>query len=916
MEFIIKILTFMADRLKPFMTPEPVKPPEDLPEGRKLFGIGGQDDIPHCERGITAEKARSLMALTFQKTRADLKVAKPGSGRYAQDSYALPVKDIAGSGDGIGRDIIYTFFAKQCWIGYKNCSLLLQNWLINRCCSIPAEDAVAGGYRLEYADNNTAAGSNEAARKEAKKKADLLPKIQAAAERKYDLSGKLRQLCFNRAGYGTGIAYFVIDGEDPATPLNPDGIRPGSFRGITIIEPQWCEALLSENSVLDPLSPDWYRPEWYTVNGKTVHKSRLFTTVYREVPDDLKPTYHFGGMPLPQMLYERVYSAEKTANEILELVQTKRTFVMQGNTQEIAKNPRRFENIFNALSRFRNNQSIMVVDRTDENFTQMDTALTDVDNITWTLYQLVSGVASIPEYKLFGTNMKGFNSTGEGETRNYLQMLRGMQENVLEPFLRKAYSIICRSDLGNREKYDIVFNPLSVPTEAEQAATQGAKSSYYGNLINAGVVSPEEVRQALRQDENSGFTDIAEDLPEDTGGMGGGMPGNENGGQPPMGGNGGNTPEAKAQDSADNESNENWKTLYPNGKSSKGQKVKLNEEKEIEAGLGGEHNGETLQELVEGNGKPEEKKEEEQKEEESDKTETGKTEYDISGTKTFAEYASKKDDPNITPEKVLDSLQDMEIAGTRYTAEEIRAKIKETDAAIKAIKKDTKEKYKTIINPDGSREYTPEREEIHISIITELFKNAEGKKPKNGEKPTFIILGGRGGSGKSQFEGEVYDKDKFLVLNSDLIKEMLPEYKGWNANEVHNESSYILDQAITKARTLGLNIVWDTTMSYLEGTLSFIEQFKKAGYNTEAHYMYLPRQKSAQRAIGRFLDPNDGRYVPLNVLLGMTQNEQNFDKIKDVVDAWSFSDNDVKKGDSPTLIAKNGDMSYKKGDKK
>lgn len=84
-----------------------------------------------------------------------------------------------------------------------------------------------------------------------------------------------------------------------------------------------------------------------------------------------------------------------------------------------------------------------------------------------------------------------------------------------------------------------MFNPLSVPTEAEQAETQGAKSSYYGNLINAGVVSPEEVRQALRQDENSGFTDIAEDLPEDTGGgMGGGMPpqtGRESEGHPQNG---------------------------------------------------------------------------------------------------------------------------------------------------------------------------------------------------------------------------------------------------------------------------------------------------------------------------------------------------------------------------------------------
>lgn len=530
-DFFGRILNLIADRMRPYMTPDR---PEGRPEGMRMFGIGEDDGIPEYGRGLTESEAGELLALSFQKSRADLKIHKGGRSS-AQDSIAVPVPDLYGDGGGIGRNIIYTFFAKHCWIGYKNCSLLLQHWLINRCCSLPAEDASAGGYRLEYADNNVSAGKKE----DSKKKADLLPKIQAAAERRYGLSDKLRKLGFNRAGYGTGIAYFVIDGEDPETPLNLDGIRSGSFRGITIIEPQWCEPLLTETNVSDPLSPGWYRPEWYVIKGKKVHRSRLFTTLYREAPDDLKPTYNFGGIPLPQMIYERVYSAEKVANEMLELVQTKRTFVMQGNTMEIAKKPRQYEKIYNALSRFRNNQSIMVVDRTDENFTQMDTSLADTDGITWTLYQLVAGVASIPEYKLYGTAMKGLNSTGEGETKNYLQMLRGMQENVFEPFLRKAYAIICRSDLGNREKYDIVFNPLSVPTDAEQAATQGAKSSYYGNLINAGVVSPEEVRQALRQDENSGFTDIAEDLPEDAGGNIGGMPGNENGGQPPNGNIGG-----------------------------------------------------------------------------------------------------------------------------------------------------------------------------------------------------------------------------------------------------------------------------------------------------------------------------------------------------------------------------------------
>ena len=535
-DFFGRILNLIADRMRPYMTPDR---PEGRPEGMRMFGIGEDDGIPEYGRGLTEHEAGELLALSFQKSRADLKIHKGGRSS-AQDSIAVPVPDLYGDGGGIGRNIIYTFFAKHCWIGYKNCSLLLQHWLINRCCSLPAEDASAGGYRLEYADNNVSAGKKE----DSKKKADLLPKIQAAAERRYGLSDKLRKLGFNRAGYGTGIAYFVIDGEDPETPLNLDGIRSGSFRGITIIEPQWCEPLLTETNVSDPLSPGWYRPEWYVINGRKVHRSRLFTTLYREAPDDLKPTYNFGGIPLPQMIYERVYSAEKVANEMLELVQTKRTFVMQGNTMEIAKKPRLFEKIYNALSRFRNNQSIMVVDRTDENFTQMDTSLADTDGITWTLYQLVAGVASIPEYKLYGTAMKGLNSTGEGETKNYLQMLRGMQENVFEPFLRKAYAIICRSDLGNREKYDIVFNPLSVPTDAEQAATQGAKSSYYGNLINAGVVSPEEVRQALRQDENSGFTDIAEDLPEDAGGE----PPEENsgnaGGQGQPGGNGQDEKEA------------------------------------------------------------------------------------------------------------------------------------------------------------------------------------------------------------------------------------------------------------------------------------------------------------------------------------------------------------------------------------
>ena len=56
--------------------------------------------------------------------------------------------------------------------------------------------------------------------------------------------------------------------------------------------------------------------------------------------------------------------------------------------------------------------------------------------------------------------------------------------------------------------------------------------------------------------------------------------------------------------------------------------------------------------------------------------------------------------------------------------------------------------------------------------------------------------------------------------------------------------------------------------------------------------------------------------TPKNNAKPLPQNEQNFDKIKGMADAWSFSDNDVSRGESPKLIAKNGDISFKEGSKK
>lgn len=250
---------------------------------------------------------------------------------------------------------------------------------------------------------------------------------------------------------------------------------------------------------------------------------------------------------------------------------------------------------------------------------------------------------------------------------------------------------------------------------------------------------------------------------------------------------------------------------------------------------------------------------------------------------------------NILPENIISGA----IKNLNIDANKLKDKISEAEAYNDGILQ-TNKRYS-----DGNGVYKRERAEYHKEIIKELFKNAKNARPKEGEKPTFMILGGRGGSGKSKFDGLVYDKSKYIVLDADAIKELLPEYKGYNAFEVHEESSDILKQALKKAQKEGLNVVLDGTMKTLNSTERKINDFAEKGYNIEMYYMHLPREKAAERALGRFMG-NNGRYVPLEVLLDMKNNEENFDKLKHYASKWAFYNNDVpNKEDKPILIDKN-----------
>lgn len=251
-----------------------------------------------------------------------------------------------------------------------------------------------------------------------------------------------------------------------------------------------------------------------------------------------------------------------------------------------------------------------------------------------------------------------------------------------------------------------------------------------------------------------------------------------------------------------------------------------------------------------------------------------------------AEYAAEHDDANVTPEDIL-----------KHFPPDTKDKIKDVQQRLKSVE-ETIQKYKKGEN------YQSERQAVHRKIYQHFLSNEaiDAATPADGEKPTFTILGGRGGSGKSWFSGKVYDPKKAIVLDADEIKGMLPEYEGWNAAEVHEESSDIMNTILTTARKMGLNVVLDGTLATKKSALKKVTAFKDDGYQIEAHYMHLPRQEAAKRAVSRFLGKTN-RYVPVDVVLANRENEANFDDVRKLADKWSFRDNNVAQGQEPKLIS-------------
>lgn len=393
------------------------------------------------------------------------------------------------------------------FIGYTTCAILAQHWLISKACLMPAEDAVRKGYDVTVNDGTEV-------------DEEVLDAIRLA-DVKYKINEELIRFIQMGRVFGIRIAMFVVDSSDPKyyeKPFNPDGVTPGSYRGITQVDPYWMSPQLDAEASGNPASRHFYEPTWWRINTIMVHRSHLIICRTEELPDILKPTYFYGGVSIPQKISERVYAAERTANEAPMLTMTKRLDVLTTDMTKAAAKPGKF---VAALQKFvfnRDNYGIKTIGL-DEKMEQYDTALADLDNVIMTQFQLVSAACGVPSTKLLGTSPKGFNTTGEFEESSYHEFLESQQTIWGTPLLNRHHLLLIRSEIAPQfgiESFSTTatWNKLDAMTEKELADCNKVKADTGAVLVSSGAIDGADERARVISDPESGYSGIPDEVPE------------------------------------------------------------------------------------------------------------------------------------------------------------------------------------------------------------------------------------------------------------------------------------------------------------------------------------------------------------------------------------------------------------------
>jgi hypothetical protein len=321
-----------------------------------------------------------------------------------------------------------------------------------------------------------------------------------------NIQALFRKVIYKTEWFGRAHIYISVKAQDDdrARQLPLETIGVGDLIGFSDIEPYWLTPY-SWNST-HPERPDFYKPQSWFVLGRKTHSSRLMTFIFREVPDLLKPAYDFSGISMTQLMMPYVVRWQRTAKNVNDLINIFSIVTLSTDLAALTQNTEKFMARLKAFTQMRDNKGVLAINKGTEELRTNDVSLSSLDKLQAQAQEHMATPSRLPLIKFFGVTPTGLNATAEPELNVHAEYVHAMQE-LTNPHVKRVLEVI-QMDLYGKVEPDIGFEwlPLREPTDKEIADKRKADADRFVALIQNNVVSPDEVRQEIRMDPDSGFT--------------------------------------------------------------------------------------------------------------------------------------------------------------------------------------------------------------------------------------------------------------------------------------------------------------------------------------------------------------------------------------------------------------------------
>lgn len=358
-------------------------------------------------------------------------------------------------------------------------ALYTQSWIGRKVVDIPVDDAMRNGVILEHDD----------------------PQVVAAVEQKMTdmkLHKKIDSLIKWSRVFGSSVLV-VVAGDDDIK--EPPRLGINDLSNFAVLD-RFEVSGMSLN--MNPLSKDYMRHERYLVSASgEVNKERVFKCDGVETTNWTKQKMNGWGLSIYEAGFDTIQTSQSSTDLINNLL-----YVSNVDYYKIKGLNDALEDGNDALVQKRievaqNMKSILngVALDSDDDYLNVAKNFGGLNEINMGMLAIVSGAFDIPLTRLLGKSSDGMNATGEGDLKNYYDMVASLQMSDIKDAYEWALRFISLDLFGDDKKLTVSFPPLFQMSE-QQRADLNLKNAQTDQLnLNNGTVTQLECRRRLAEDE-------------------------------------------------------------------------------------------------------------------------------------------------------------------------------------------------------------------------------------------------------------------------------------------------------------------------------------------------------------------------------------------------------------------------------